>query len=80
MAQLDDLAGETQAINLPGTDRERLNWRRRLPESIDALLDSRRARAILAGLCRNVDALAGAYRPPGEIDAADGHERFEHGG
>lgn len=80
MAQLDDLAGETQAINLPGTDRERLNWRRRLPESIDALVDSRRARAILAGLCRNVDAIAGAYRPPGEIDAADGHERFEHGG
>lgn len=80
MAQLDDLAGETQAINLPGTDRERLNWRRRLPDSIDALVNSRRARAILAGLCRNVDAIAGAYRPPGEIDAADGHERFEHGG
>ncbi|QGM94073.1 glycogen debranching protein GlgX [Methylocystis rosea] len=80
MAQLDDLAGETQAINLPGTDRERLNWRRRLPESIDALFDLRRARAILAGLRRNVDAIPGAYRPPGEIDAADGHERFEHGG
>ncbi|CCJ07417.1 glycogen debranching protein GlgX [Methylocystis sp. SC2] len=80
MAQLDDLAGETLAINLPGTDRERLNWRRRLPESIDALVDSRRARAILAGLCRNLDAIPGAYRPPGEIDAADGHERFEHGG
>jgi len=80
MAQLDDLAGETQAINLPGTDRERSNWRRRLPESIDALVESRRARAILAGLCRNVDAIPGAYRPPGDIDAADGHERFEHGG
>jgi glycogen operon protein len=80
MAQLDDLAGETQAINLPGTDRERLNWRRRLPKLIDALVDSRRARAILAGLRRNVDAIAGAYRPPGDIDAADGHERFEHGG
>ncbi|AZG78011.1 glycogen debranching protein GlgX [Methylocystis rosea] len=80
MAQLDDLAGQTQAINLPGTDRERLNWRRRLPESLDALFDLRRARAILAGLCRNVDAIPGAYRPPGEIDAADGHERFEHGG
>jgi glycogen operon protein len=80
MAQLDDLGGKTLAINLPGTDRERLNWRRRLPESINALVDSRRARAILAGLCRNVDAIPGAYRPPGEIDAADGHERFEHGG
>ncbi|HEY8125412.1 MAG TPA: glycogen debranching protein GlgX [Methylocystis sp.] len=80
MAQLDDIAAETYAINLPGTDRERSNWRRRLPKSIDALVDSRRARAILAGLCRNVDAISGAYRPPGEIDAADGHERFEHGG
>ena len=80
MAQLDDLAGERLAINLPGTDRERSNWRRRLPESINALVDSRRARAILAGLRRNVDAIPGAYRPPGEIDAADGHERFEHGG
>ncbi|MGJ0454890.1 MAG: glycogen debranching protein GlgX [Methylocystis sp.] len=80
MAQLDDLAGETHAINLPGTDRERLNWRRRLPGSVNALVDSRRARAILAGLCRNVDAIPGAYRPPSEIDAADGHERFEHGG
>ncbi|MGJ0533533.1 glycogen debranching protein GlgX [Methylocystis sp.] len=80
MAQLDDLAGETLAINLPGTDRERLNWRRRLPGSINALVDSRRARAILAGLCRNVDVIPKAYRPPGEIDAADGHERFEHGG
>ncbi|MGJ0424964.1 glycogen debranching protein GlgX [Methylocystis sp.] len=80
MAQLDDLAGERFAINLPGTDRERSNWRRRLPESINALVDSRHARAILAGLCRNVDAIPGAYRPPGEIDAADGHERFEHGG
>jgi len=29
MAQVDDLAGETVAVNLPGTDRERPNWRRK---------------------------------------------------
>jgi glycogen operon protein len=30
LAQADDLAGEMQGVNLPGTDRERPNWRRRL--------------------------------------------------
>jgi glycogen debranching enzyme GlgX/4-alpha-glucanotransferase len=30
LAQADDLAGEMQAVNLPGTDHERPNWRRRL--------------------------------------------------
>jgi len=34
LVQADDLAGETSAVNLPGTDRERPNWRRRL--SVDA--------------------------------------------
>jgi len=30
LIQADDLAGETVALNLPGTDRERPNWRRKL--------------------------------------------------
>ena len=29
LVQADDLAGETVALNLPGTDRERPNWRRK---------------------------------------------------
>jgi glycogen operon protein len=29
LIQADDLAGERDAVNLPGTDRERPNWRRR---------------------------------------------------
>ena len=30
LLQADDLAGETVAVNLPGTDRARPNWRRKL--------------------------------------------------
>ncbi len=30
IAQIEDLTGELVAVNLPGTDRERPNWRRRL--------------------------------------------------
>ena len=30
LVQIDDLLGETSAVNLPGTDRERPNWRRKL--------------------------------------------------
>ena len=34
VAQADDLAGEMMAVNLPGTDRERPNWRRRLDRDV----------------------------------------------
>ena len=37
MIQADDLAGETTAVNLPGTDRVRPNWRRRLNVDVEAL-------------------------------------------
>ena len=47
MAQLDDLALEPTAVNLPGTDRERPNWRRQLAEPIPDLLDSTAARQVL---------------------------------
>jgi glycogen debranching enzyme GlgX/4-alpha-glucanotransferase len=50
LAQADDLAGETIATNLPGTDRERPNWRRKLAGDVDALFSSSRARAIIAAL------------------------------
>ena len=49
-AQFDDLAGETRATNLPGTDRERPNWRHRLGSDVEALLEGPRARAILSAL------------------------------
>ncbi|TCK29049.1 glycogen operon protein [Ancylobacter aquaticus] len=50
LAQLDDLAGETVAVNLPGTDKERPNWRRRLSLPLDAVMDSPRAKTALAAM------------------------------
>ncbi len=34
IAQLDDLVGEFTSVNLPGTDRERQNWRRKLKGTV----------------------------------------------
>ncbi len=46
--QFDDLLGETIGTNLPGTDRERPNWRHRIRLNETAPLQSARALAILA--------------------------------
>ena len=35
IAQIDDITGEAEQVNLPGTDRERPNWRRRLGISLE---------------------------------------------
>jgi glycogen operon protein len=37
LAPIDDLCGEAVGVNLPGTDRERPNWRRRLGVTLEAL-------------------------------------------
>ncbi len=50
IAQVEDLAGERTAVNLPGTDRERPNWRRRLAPSLEALFEGDMAHAILAAM------------------------------
>jgi glycogen debranching enzyme GlgX/4-alpha-glucanotransferase len=57
IAQAEDLVGETIATNLPGTDRERPNWRRRLAGDVESLFSAGRARAI-------IDALAAARPRP----------------
>jgi glycogen debranching enzyme GlgX/4-alpha-glucanotransferase len=38
--QVDDLTGETEPLNKPGTDRERPNWRRRLKMSVEEIAGS----------------------------------------
>jgi glycogen operon protein len=50
LVQADDLAGETAAVNLPGTDRERPNWRRRLSCDVSELCRTPLAQAILAAM------------------------------
>ena len=50
LVQADDLAGETIAVNLPGTDRERPNWRRRLDIDVAELCRTPLAMAILRAL------------------------------
>jgi glycogen debranching enzyme GlgX/4-alpha-glucanotransferase len=49
-AQVDDLAGQRVGTNLPGTNNERPNWRHRLERSIDTLMNTSRAQAIINGL------------------------------
>jgi glycogen operon protein len=50
LVQADDLAGEIAAVNLPGTDRERPNWRRRLTVDVDVLCRSDLAGMILKAM------------------------------
>jgi 4-alpha-glucanotransferase len=50
LVQTDDLAGEVVAVNLPGTDKERPNWQRRLNTDVDALCRTPLARAILSAM------------------------------
>ena len=47
LAQAEDLAGEHEAVNLPGTDQERPNWRRRVATPIETLLETPGATLIL---------------------------------
>lgn len=47
LIQADDLAGEQDPLNVPGTDREWPNWRRRVSVPVEALAESPLARLIL---------------------------------
>ena len=38
--QAEDIAGEREAVNLPGTDRERPNWRRRVAVPVEELFST----------------------------------------
>lgn len=50
LVQADDLAGEADPLNVPGTDREWPNWRRRVSVGVEALCESPRAQAIIAAV------------------------------
>jgi 4-alpha-glucanotransferase len=56
MVQIDDLTEEPHQVNLPGTTDQHPNWRRRLPDTVAALIArpdvAARAQAIAAGRAR----------------------------
>ncbi|MBS7789701.1 glycogen debranching protein GlgX [Roseococcus sp. SDR] len=54
LLQAEDLAGERVGVNLPGTDRERPNWRHRMAPDAAALCGLPLARAILAAVAGRV--------------------------
>jgi len=47
LAQVEDLAGERVGVNLPGTDRERPNWRRKIDPPVETVLTSALAQTII---------------------------------
>ncbi|MFO1396212.1 MAG: glycogen debranching protein GlgX [Burkholderiales bacterium] len=53
LLQADDLAGEAVALNLPATDRERANWRRRVAVPVDALWETEAGRAAREDFARS---------------------------
>ncbi len=48
VVQLDDAIEETEQINLPGTDREHPNWRRRYTATVAQLIADPRAQSLFA--------------------------------
>ena len=50
MIQIDDLAGEAEQLNLPGTAFERANWRRRLAVDLETLFGDAGVRELLAAV------------------------------
>jgi glycogen operon protein len=50
LAQAEDLVGEVEQLNLPGTDLERPNWRRRLDVAVEDLPDHPLARSVVAAM------------------------------
>ncbi|SMF57415.1 4-alpha-glucanotransferase [Tistlia consotensis] len=48
--RLEDLAGERQAVNVPGTVEEHPNWRRRLGLTLEELPQSRLFQAVVRGV------------------------------
>ena len=50
LVQADDLTAETEPLNVPGTDAERPNWRRRLSVNVEDLAAAPYAAAIFAAV------------------------------
>jgi glycogen operon protein len=76
LVQADDLAQETVAINVPGTDRERPNWRRRIGIPAGELWDTPLGEACRSDFAARRDPDAATRDPlagaPGDAASTDG--------
>ena len=52
LVQADDLTGETEPLNVPGTDEERPNWRRRLSVDVNDIPALVAAKSVIAAVKR----------------------------
>lgn len=50
LVQADDLTGETESLNVPGTDQENPNWRRRLSVGIEDFADLPATESIISAV------------------------------
>ncbi len=50
LVQADDLSGETEPLNVPGTDKERPNWRRRLSVDVEELAELDTSKAVVTAI------------------------------
>jgi glycogen debranching enzyme len=50
LVQADDLSEETEPLNVPGTDTERANWRRRLSVTMEVLPNLTTSKAVMAAI------------------------------
>ena len=50
LVQADDLSEETEPLNVPGTDTERANWRRRLSVAVEALPNLTTSKAVISSI------------------------------
>ncbi|WP_245986029.1 malto-oligosyltrehalose trehalohydrolase [Azospirillum thermophilum] len=64
VVQLDDLTGEREQVNLPGTVDEYPNWRRKLSMTLEEFADSPEAAAVAAILGAARPAAVPDHRPP----------------
>jgi glycogen debranching enzyme len=50
LVQADDLSEETEPLNVPGTDKERANWRRRISVTVDELPELDTSKRVMAAV------------------------------
>ena len=50
LVQADDLSEETEPLNVPGTDKERANWRRRLSVNVETMPDLTTSKTVMAAI------------------------------